>query len=149
MMPEQTEQLLKSIMDPSFFAIKDSSLATVAKLGRDFEEELLGEFSEKKMSKTLVRNGVVNIIIDAKKQKESFLMVNFGVEAECTDLTPYDGVQGKDLIDMLSNARQELLLSKPPTPTLECSYREFQKVSARKSITKVIIKSKLNKLFIL
>ena len=126
-------------MDPCFFNIKDVSLATVAKLGKDFEEELSGTFSESKMSKTLVRNGVINIMVDAKKQKESFLLVNFGVETECNDLVPYTGVQGKQLLDMLSNARQELLLTKPPTPTLECSYREFQKVSARRSITKVIM----------
>ena len=117
--------------------MKDASLATVAKLGREFEDELMGSFMETKMSKTLIRNGVVNIIVDAKKQKESLLLVNFGVETECTDLVPYNGIEGKELLDMLSNARQEMLLSKPPTPTLECSYREFQKVSARKSITKV------------
>ena len=127
-------------MDPSMFVMKDSSLATVAKLSRMFEEELEGPFMEHKMSKKLIRNGIVNITVDTKRQRESFLLANFGIETECTDLVPYRDAQGQELLDMLSNARQELLSYKPPTPTLECSYREFQ-TSGRRMITKVIIKS--------
>lgn len=133
----QVEQMLKLILDPCFFSIKDSSLATIAKLGREFEDEFEGPFLETKMSKKLIRKGVVNVTVDTKAQKEAFLMVNFGVETECQDLVPYEGVQGQELLDMLSNAQRELVSYNPPMPTLECSYKEFKKVG-RISVTKVI-----------
>ena len=132
----ELEQLFKAVMDPEVFSMKDASLATVAKLSRTFEEVLEGEFAEKKYSKTLVRSAVVNVTMDTKRQKEAFLMANFGVDVECTDVVPYQGVQGQDLLDMLSNAKNELLSFTPPMPTLECSYREYYK-AGRRLLTKV------------
>ena len=137
--------MLKFAMDPCFFSIKDPSLANVAKLSREFEDEFEGPFMDKKISKRLIRQGVVNVTIDTKNQKEAFLMVNFGVETECTDMMPYNGAKGQDLLDLLSNAQRELMTYEPPVPTLECSYREFKKVG-RLSVTKVYI---FNMLFIL
>ena len=129
--------MIKGLLDPEMFSIKDGSLATVAKLSREFEENLDGDFSKKKFSKALVRKGVVNVTADTKVQKESFLMVNFGTDVECTDVVPYQGVQGQELLDILSSAKQELLSYLPPTPTLECSYREYNK-AGRRMLTKVI-----------
>ena len=133
------EQLLKLVMEPCFFSLKDSSLATIAKISREFGDEFEGPFMEKKMSKALVRHGVVNITVDTKKQKEACLMVNFGVETECLDLVPYSGIHGQELLDMLSNAQRELVAYNPPIPTLECSYREFKTIG-RLSVTKVVSK---------
>ena len=132
----EVEQLFRGILDPEVFSIKDSSLATVAKLSRDFNEVLEGEFQEKKFSKVLIRRSVINITVDTKKQKESFLIANFGIDAECTDMVPYQGMEGRQLLDMLSNAKKELLTFTPPIPTLQCSYREFSK-AGRRMLTKV------------
>ena len=132
----EMEQMFRVILDPELFEIKDGSLATVAKLSREFGEVLEGEFFPKGYTKKMVRKGVVNVTIDTKKLKAARLMVNFGIDVECTDVVPYDGVQGQDLLNLLNNAKHELLSFVPPVPTLECSYREYLK-AGRRMLTKV------------
>lgn len=133
------ERVYKAIMDPMFFNTRDMSLATVAKLSREFEDELEEVFILDNVSNKLLRNGIVNITVDTKIQREAYLISNFGVETTCTDLVPFEGMGGQDLLDMLSRAKQELELFQPPTPTLRCSYKEYEKMSRRKTIVKVSI----------
>ena len=136
-------RLYKAVMDPVLFSFKDSSIATVAKLSREFEDELEEVFMLDKVSSKLLRAGTINITVDTKVQKEAYLISNFGVETTCTDLVPYEGMAGQNLLDMLSKAKEELALFQPPTPTLRCSYKEYERVSKRKSIVKV----SFNKIF--
>ena len=125
-------------MDPLLFKTKDSSLATVAKISREFETEFEEKFLLDKVSKKLVRNGTVNITVDTREQRDAYLLSNFGVETTCTDVVPFDGKTGQGLLDMLTKAKDELVLFQPPTPTLRCAYKEYEKINRVRSTVKVI-----------
>ena len=137
MRTERIECLYKAVMDPLLFKTKDPSLAIEAKISREFESEFEDKFMVDKMSRKMVRNGTVNITVDTKEQRDAYLLSNFGVETTCTDMVPYDGKTGQDLLDMLSKAKDELGLFQPPTPTLRCSYREYEKINRIRSTVKV------------
>ena len=130
-------RLYKATLDPLFFATRDSSLAIVAKISREFEEELEEVFVLDNLSRKLIRTGIINVTIDTKQQRDAYLISNFGVETTCADLVPYDGIEGDELLDMLSNAKEELAHFQPPTPTLRCSYKEYEKISRKRSVVKV------------
>ena len=134
-------------MDPMLFKTKDASLATVAKISREFETEFEDSFMLDKMSKKMIRTGTVNITVDTREQRDAYLISNFGVETTCTDVVPYDGKTGQNLLDMLSKAKDELGLFQPPTPTLRCSYKEYEKINRVRSNVKVnsiILSFKMN-----
>ena len=125
-------------MDPYMFSVNDNSIASIAKISREFEEELESVFFVDNLSKKLVRNGVVNIAVDTKVQKDAFLIANFGVDTDFDEVLPVEYFLGMTLLDTLSKAKEELKISAPPLPTLQCCYKEFEKTrSSRRSRVKV------------
>ena len=135
--PERSlERLYLAIMDPCLFSIKNSSLATVAKLSRKFDDEM-DKLLLDSVSKNLMRVGAMNITVDTKAQRDLFLVANFGVDTECTDIVPYNQLQGEFLMDTLTHAKEELTHFKPPIPTLQCTYKEFDSTNKNRQIVKV------------
>ena len=58
------EKLLKAVMDPKIFKYKDSSLQTVNKLSREFNDLVENDFYTKKMAEvSLVKSYFTNLIL--------------------------------------------------------------------------------------
>ena len=134
----QFEKLYQDLLDPLVFKVKDKSLATVAKLSREFEEELEDSFLVNKQSKRLVRDGIVNIVVDTKVQKDACLVANFGMDTQRYDVIEFSQIDKINWLDILSQAKEEIALFTPPAATLECTYKEFSKDSSGNPILKVI-----------
>ena len=138
----QVGRLFRAIMDPKLFEGDDISLKIVKKLSTDFEEELDACFLVDNTSSKLLREGILNINVDTRIQKEAFLVANFGFDLDTTDVIPIERFQGMSLMDTLSKAKDELEISRPPIPTLQCSYKEYDKVLSRRSKVTVSPKNK-------